>query len=133
MRRRWHMEVRVKLISVLILPALLLATQPASAQTQSQLNAQAAARHRAADAALNAQYQSLLRSLSPQSRELLRQSERAWITFRDAECRLRASGVQGGSVFPMIYSECAAELIRERTRQLHDMATCEEGDLSCPR
>lgn len=122
----------MKLTAALV-SALLLTAAPAFAQTQRSMNEDAARHHRTADAALNAQYQSLSRSLSPRSRELLRQAERQWITYRDAECRFRASAVAGGSAYPMVLDECLANLITDRTRQLRDLAHCPEGDLSCPR
>jgi len=121
----------VKFIPIALVAALAFAPL-ADAQTQRTLNAQAAQRHRAADVQLNAQYQVLIRSLSPRSQTLLRQSERNWIAFRDSECAFRASGVQGGSAYPMVYDECMATMIRDRTQQLRDIAHCEEGDLSCP-
>jgi uncharacterized protein YecT (DUF1311 family) len=118
---------------LMALAALALIATPASAQSQRALNQRADADYRAADAGLNRAYRNLSQTLSPSSRALLQQSERAWIGFRDSECRFQAAGVQGGSVYPMIYSACLADLTRQRTRQLQTLANCPEGDLSCPR
>ena len=105
----------------------------ATAQTQSSLNETAAQQFRTADRALNTQYTATMTSLSAPTRLLLRDAQRTWITFRDQQCRYEASGVRGGSVFPMIQSQCLARMTTERTRDLRRLSQCEEGDLSCPR
>ncbi|MFC5345276.1 lysozyme inhibitor LprI family protein [Brevundimonas staleyi] len=105
----------------------------ATAQTQSQLNATAAREQQAADRALNSQYTATMNQLSPSSRTLLRNAQRAWITFRDQQCRYESSAVQGGSAQPMVLSGCIARLSNERTRELRRLGQCEEGDLACPR
>lgn len=111
----------------------LLAAGPAAAQTQMELNQQAAAAYDAADTALNDVYRTLRGRLSGPAANLLRYSQRDWISFRDSECQFLASGVDGGSAYPMIRTNCLEELTRERTRQLTQVLDCEEGDLSCPR
>lgn len=118
---------------LVVFTATALAASGAVAQTQSALNATAAQNLRRADQALNAQYTTTTGRLSTPSRTLLRDAQRAWITFRDQQCRYEASAVQGGSAYPMVQSDCLARLTVERTRDLRRMAQCEEGDLSCPR
>lgn len=93
----------------------------------------AAASFKKADAALNAVYSDLTRLLSSPSVQKLRASQRAWLAFRDAECALQGSAVEGGSAKPMVVSQCMARLTEERVRQLRYYLNCEEGDLSCPR
>jgi len=105
----------------------------ASAQSQATMNANAAQDMQRADRALNAQYTATMARLSTPSRTLLRTAQRTWISFRDQECRFEASGVQGGSAYPMVHSACVARLTTERTRQLRTLSQCQEGDLSCPR
>jgi uncharacterized protein YecT (DUF1311 family) len=63
----------------------------------------------------------------------LQEAERAWITYRDKECTFEASGTEGGSVHPMIVSQCRADKARERTKQLIRALDCPEGDLTCVR
>lgn len=43
-----------------------------------------------------------------------------------------ASGVQGGSIPPMIASMCQTDLTKARTEPLHRYLDCKEGDMSCP-
>jgi uncharacterized protein YecT (DUF1311 family) len=64
--------------------------------------------------------------------KLLVTAQRAWVTFRDAECAFSASGVTGASVYPMIHSMCLDGLTQTRTKDLQTYLACEEGDLSCP-
>jgi len=55
----------------------------------------------------------------PTSEAVLRQAQRAWLTFRDAQCTYEGYGeARGGSMEPMIYSGCRARLTRERIAQL---------------
>ena len=109
------------------------AASSASAQSQATMNANAAQGLQRADRALNSQYTTTMGRLSPASRTLLRTAQRTWISFRDQQCRFEASGVQGGSAYPMVHSTCLARLTTERTRQLRTLSQCQEGDLSCPR
>jgi uncharacterized protein YecT (DUF1311 family) len=114
------------------LTAILLAS-PAFAQTQSAMNADAAKAAKTADQGLNTQYTAVMAKLSAPSRLLLRDAQRSWIGFRDAQCKFEASGVKGGSAYPMVYSGCMKRLTDDRTRQLKTYGQCQEGDLSCPR
>lgn len=82
----------------------------------------------AVDAELNLLYGELLSRLQHWDRTgdagtigfetRLRESQRAWITFRDAECALRASVMEGGSAQPLIENGCRAALTRERNMHL---------------
>ena len=110
-----------------------LATSPAFAQSQSAMNADAVGQAKAADAALNGRYAAAMARLSPPSRVLLRDAQRSWIGFRDRQCAFEASGVEGGSAYPMVYAGCLARVTADRTRTLRRLGQCEEGDLSCPR
>ena len=88
----------------------------------------------AADAARNAAYRRIVARLAGQTeaRQLLTKAQRAWVAFRDAECGFSASGVQGGSIQPMIVSMCQTDLTKARTEALRRYLDCKEGDLSCP-
>jgi uncharacterized protein YecT (DUF1311 family) len=50
-------------------------------------------------------------------------SQRAWLTFRDAECRIESYEWRGGSMQPFTYNQCLTELTRQRTRQLRAIIT----------
>lgn len=102
--------------------------------TQAGMNDCAFREFKAADAALNAAYRQIMARLSGQTeaRQLLTAAQRAWMAFRDAECKFSASGVQGGSIQPMIASMCQTDLTKARTETLRRHLDCKEGDLGCP-
>jgi uncharacterized protein YecT (DUF1311 family) len=89
---------------------------------------------KAADGELNTLYKNIERRLKDDrdTTQSLIAAQRAWIAFRDAECKFRASGVQGGSAYPMIYSQCLADLTKSRAGDFKRLLACQEGDLSCP-
>ncbi|MEX3777254.1 lysozyme inhibitor LprI family protein [Pseudomonas sp. MYb118] len=127
-------------------PRLLLALTPllftplahaldcANASDQATMNQCAAQEHKAADKELNALYQQITARLksNPDSKKLLVGAQRAWVGFRDAECKFASSAVTGGSVYPLIYSNCVTELTKARVETFKNYLKCQEGDLSCP-
>ena len=50
-------------------------------------------------------------------------SQRAWITFRDAECTWQAMEMHGGSGEPMLLYGCKARLTHQRIKQLQTGAS----------
>ena len=54
------------------------------------------------------------------------------IALRDADCAFLSSSTHGGSVQPMINSQCLTDKTTEREAFLASLLQCEEGDLSCP-
>jgi uncharacterized protein YecT (DUF1311 family) len=105
-----------------------------NATDQATMNQCAAQQHKTADKELNALYQQITHRLksNPDSQKLMVGAQRAWIAFRDAECKFSASGVEGGSVYPLIYSTCITELTKARIETFKNYLKCQEGDLSCP-
>lgn len=100
--------------------------------TQSQMNQCASRAYQKADAELNAQYNAYRAQLDETQKRDIKQIQLAWIKYRDLSCAFEASGVQGGSVYPLIMSTCLTDMTQERLQQLKRLANCEEGDLSCP-
>jgi uncharacterized protein YecT (DUF1311 family) len=105
-----------------------------NATDQATMNQCAAQQNKAADKELNTLYQQITARLkdSPDSKKQLIGAQRAWIGFRDAECRFSASGVEGGSVYPLIYGDCITELTKARVETFKNYLKCQEGDMSCP-
>lgn len=106
----------------------------ADAKDQATLNQCAAQEYKAADAALNAQFHEIRKRLGSDAatRALLRDSERAWVAFRDAECTFAASATAGGTAYPMTYDSCLTELTKQRAARFQQYLSAEEGDLSSP-
>lgn len=116
------------MIRTLCLAVLLLAGAPAllgaqekefcpEGRTQLDMTYCAGEELARADSALNANYQALVRTLEPHRVEALREAQRAWIRFRDAECAFQESEVTGGSMAPMVHALCAAQLTDERAME----------------
>ncbi|WJK08170.1 lysozyme inhibitor LprI family protein [Pseudomonas fluorescens] len=106
----------------------------ANASDQATMNQCAAQENKAADKELNTVYQQITARLkdNPDGKKLLVSAQRAWIGFRDAECKFSASGVKGGSMYPMIHSSCITRVTKDRTEALKQYLKCEEGDVGCP-
>jgi uncharacterized protein YecT (DUF1311 family) len=81
---------------------------------------------------INKTYSAVRAKLNPQKQAQLKDVQLAWIKFRDLSCKFNASGVEGGSAYSMLLSGCLTALTKERNRELEYLATCQEGDISCP-
>lgn len=124
-----------------LLPAILCLLTPLayaddcdSATTQADMNACAGRQYQAADKDLNAVYQQITQRLEDDAdtKKLLVGAQRSWVTFRDAECEFSASGVSGGSVYPLVHLNCLTAQTVARTTALKEYLKCQEGDLGCP-
>lgn len=81
-----------------------------SANTQRDMNICFDRVRQLADEGLTRTYQNAMKMASDKAtKSALRDSERAWISYRDKECEFKSSGVRGGSVRPMIFSICLTE------------------------
>jgi uncharacterized protein YecT (DUF1311 family) len=101
---------------------------------QTSLNQCADLAYRKSDTELNSLYKEVVLRLKDDSQagKLLVAAQRAWISFRDAECAFSSAGNIGGSIHPLIYSGCLGRLTKTRIDDLKRFLKCEEGDLSCP-
>ena len=121
----------------MILPALLLLSSPQAAApkvncdnpvTQMAMNICAGRDYQAADRELNEVWKKASARAKQtdtgvgngtQQRELLA-AQRAWLTFRDAQCSFEANQYRGGSIMPLIRSTCLTALTKARTEQLRE-------------
>ena len=109
----------------------------ANPQTQMAMTACAGEASTRADAAMNAQWKLTLAAMHKQDQaaagaasptagpsyaDALLASQRAWLQFRDTECRVEGYAARGGSLEPMLYSDCVKRLSVERTKQLAGIA-----------
>ncbi len=74
------------------------------------------------DARLNLAYQGAMERAqnleSDETARLLRQAQRAWITYRDLACASEAATAQGGSISGQLYLGCKTYLTRQRADDL---------------
>ena len=119
---------------------LLLLSAAASAvcddpQTQTDMNICAQNNYAAADKELNAQWTITVKRMKeydstldrrhdtrPGYFETLLKAQRAWLGYRDAHCASAGYYARGGSLESLLVSSCKAQLTRERTAQLGDLA-----------
>jgi len=86
-----------------LLFSLLAVVAHSHAQTQAAMNAQPRADFKQADTELNKTYQAVLAKLrDAETKQELRETQRAWIASRDAEAAHAAAEKDGGSMSPTI-------------------------------
>jgi len=84
-----------------------------------------------ADRKLNSIYRQLMLKAGEKDKEYLRMAERAWIAYRDAECKYESSGSEGGTIYSTTYAACLAKKTVAHTKELKSLTNCLEYDLSC--
>ena len=110
-------------------------------QTQLALNTCAGMDFERADERLNAQWRETVDRMKaldagidraedsqPGHYETLLAGQRAWLAFRDAQCRSEGFMARGGSMQPMLVSQCKTYLTELRTEQLRVLAAGPEGE-----
>ena len=127
-----HTARRTSLLIWLLIPVTQI-----YAQTQAAMNTQARAECVQVDAELNKTYEALVTKLpDAESKQKLKESERAWLAFRDAEAAFATDQARGGSIAPTIRYETKTELTQQRIKQLKtrltDDAALDEKDASTP-
>jgi uncharacterized protein YecT (DUF1311 family) len=72
------------------------------------------------DSEMNKVYDRLMARLSPEQRNALRASQRAWLTFRDAEGKAVSSIIasKDGTIWQLAATDAAMQLVRSRVLQL---------------
>src|SRR5206468_9111147 len=106
-------------LALVIAALVALATSHANAQTQAEMNRQAAKDFKKADAELNSTYAALMAKLpDADSKRKLKESQRAWIAFRDAEAAFAADQFRGGSAAPVLRWTSMTETTEQRIKQL---------------
>ena len=94
-------------------------TEPcADAQTQADMNICCGNQYKSADTQLNKTYQQLAALLEADEKAQLKNAETAWIKYRDANCDFVADQYKGGTIRPMIYAICLADVTNNRTTEL---------------
>ena len=120
----------IRAISLLTTLAL---SGPAAAQTQTEINRQAAARTMVADVTMTQQWRAVyaqMKRLDAQEPSgvggsgyaaAALESQRAWLPFRDRQCFIEAGEYYGGSISPTVRAQCLTRLTHERTVQLKNL------------
>jgi uncharacterized protein YecT (DUF1311 family) len=72
------------------------------------------------DADLNRIYRESLKKLKPEQAALLKKAQRAWLTYRDAQCEAHYKMSAGGTAAPLALTQCRVTLTEERTKTMED-------------
>lgn len=122
------------LLAGLTMPHIALAQQPncKDPQTQTDMNICAGQAYQAADAELNREYKKTIAGMKQTdanlpkelkgAEEALRAAQRAWITYRDKTCEAYGFGARGGTMESMLVGQCLADVTRNRTNELKELA-----------
>jgi uncharacterized protein YecT (DUF1311 family) len=94
--------------------------------TQYDMNQEAAARFRSADAELTTLYDEWAASKTKRTRALKR-AQQAWLRFRKAHGEFAYLEAEGGTIAPLLASSAMAEVTRERIKHLRNLLNPEEG------
>lgn len=73
-----------------------------------------------ADADLNKQYKLCMNKLDKVAQGKLKTAQKAWISFRDAECEYQADEMRGGTYEVVIALGCHVSETKERAEELKD-------------
>jgi len=107
---------------VALLVSFLVSIAQMHAQPQAAMNAKARAEFEQADAELNKTYEALLAELrGAESKQKLKETQRAWIASRNAEAARAADQGGAGSMAPTILYQKMTELTRQRIKELKAM------------
>lgn len=98
------------------------------AQNQREMNFCAAQSYQYADEDLNLAYKLAIAQAKEMDQyiaadetpaaTMLRDAQRAWITYRDLACAAESTLVRGGTMEPLIYYSCLESETRHRTESL---------------
>ncbi|TAG94561.1 MAG: DUF1311 domain-containing protein [Oscillatoriales cyanobacterium] len=88
-------------------------------QTQTELNICSGVDYQRADKELNQVYNQVRDQLSANRRQQLIIAQRAWISFRDADCKFARSEVEGGTMAPLIFNNCLQDMTKKRISELN--------------
>lgn len=103
-----------------------------NAGTQAQMEQCATQALNQADTELNQTYVDYRNRLDQRQQNQIRDVQLAWIKYRDLSCKYASSDISG-SAHALALQTCLTEKTQERTRELKALATCPEGELTCPR
>jgi uncharacterized protein YecT (DUF1311 family) len=102
-----------------------------NAQTQTDMTICAGQDFDEADTELNAQYKLTRNEMRQKdadanettdgAEDALVKAQRAWVSYRDAQCISYGFQARGGSMEPMLVAGCQADLTRKRTEELKEL------------
>jgi uncharacterized protein YecT (DUF1311 family) len=102
-----------------------------NAMNQNDMNICASQDFDRSDAKLNKVYKALVAKLEGKEIDQLKEAQRAWLTYRDAECRYTVRQNEGGSIYPTVWFGCLTQQTETRTKQLQAHLDCMNNSDDC--
>ena len=87
-------------------------------QTQAALNVCAHQDYEVSKAKLSVVYQGAMAKQNRGHRKAMASAQEAWISYRDRACTSYALMADGGTIQPLLFSNCLADLTVSRTQML---------------
>lgn len=97
------------------------------AETTAGMVDQAAKDLKVANAELNAIFSQLMAQLDQHGKDKLRVVERKWLAYRDSHADFEASLYEGGSIQPLIRTNCLVQMTRNRIKELKEVLESDFG------
>lgn len=119
-------------LAAIALIAMALCPDPGRAQTQTEMNGQAAADFQKADARLNQLLAGLKIKYAAETFAGFQKAQEAWHRFMEGECAFENQSTVGGSVHRMSVVQCETRFTLQRVKDLERLLDCREGYLDCP-
>lgn len=93
-----------------------------SAETQTDMNICSAKSFEEADKKLNEVYNKGLAILETKvAQEPFRETQRAWLAYRDANCKYASSIYEGGTLAPLTHADCMQRLTEQRIEEIPNL------------
>ncbi len=89
-----------------------------SLSTQAEMNKCAERAYKATDRRMNRVYHRAMAAQSLEHKKELRKAQRSWLVYRNRACKSYSNLGEGGSIQPLLYSTCLADLTAQRTKML---------------
>lgn len=88
------------------------------AQSQLEMNESSQKNYKVADTELNKLYKVLMGKLDQNEKPLLIASQKDWIKFRDSNCKFEGAMYEGGSMQPMVVTNCLESTTLKRNSEI---------------
>ncbi|HEX7297098.1 MAG TPA: lysozyme inhibitor LprI family protein [Pyrinomonadaceae bacterium] len=115
-------------MKLLFLPALLLLIisngpkaqqkDPCAGETTFEMRQCAGKKYKQADDELNKIYQRLMSKLSADEKASLKTAQQAWLKYRDTNCDFESFLYRGGTMAPLVGTQCLVDMTILRTKEL---------------
>lgn len=98
-------------------------------QTTFEMKQCAAKKYKQADEELNRVYRQLMAKLEDEGHKTsLKTAQQAWLKYRDTNCDFESYLNRGGTIYPLVVSDCMTVMTASRTNELkEEIKRLEEG------